>query len=247
MKRLLIILLLLLFPGCVYEIEPVVIEEPEIIQPNISEPAVIEPAEPELRVVHWTHMPVTYYVTNEQECGDYEIRKIQRAFEAIEDATNNIVTFKKIDIPADIDITCSFLEGCYKKTVDIREEEGVVYRYETICAHDKGRAQITALRGFEILKARIELIGLAGFAETKGRGPSGFYVGSCGHSTTEIHEILHAFGFGHIDDPKSIMYPAAESVGFTIQEEGSCLGSKKEIDKIIVDKLIEVYSSEKFK
>ena len=74
----------------------------------------------------WDHMPLTYFITNEDECGSYETRKIEKGFAAIENASEGKVSFKKIKKPADIDVTCSFLEGCYKKWTDIREEEGVV-------------------------------------------------------------------------------------------------------------------------
>ena len=92
------------------------------------------------------------------------------------------------------------------------------------------------------LKADIELIGLAGFAETTGKGASGFYIGSCGHSTTEIHEILHTLGYGHVDDEDNIMYYQEDSIGYTIQEEGACLGSKKYIDEEIIKDLVNIYS-----
>ncbi|MBW2982243.1 hypothetical protein KY343_05160, partial [Candidatus Woesearchaeota archaeon] len=192
--------------------------------------------------LHWTHMPVTYFIINEEECGDYETRKIIKAFDEIENATDGAVYFEKTDKPADIDIHCSFLEGCYEYNVDIREEEGRIYKWESICSHEKGVARITKIKGNKILKAEIELIGLAGFAETTGKGASGFYIGSCGHSTTEIHEILHTFGYGHIDDEDSIMYFQEDAVGLTIQEEGQCIGSKKYIDEEISEDLIDIYS-----
>ncbi len=192
--------------------------------------------------LHWAHMPVTYFIINEEECGEYETRKIQKAFDEIEDVTNDIVSFKKSDNPADIDIYCSFLENCYEYKVDIRKEEGIVYRYETICEHKKGIASIIKAKGNKILKAKIEMIGLAGFSETTGKGASGFYIGSCGHSTTEIHEILHTFGYRHIDDEESIMYFQEDAVGLTIQEEGACLGSKKYIDEEIIIDLVYIYS-----
>ena len=237
MKRFLI-LLLLLIPGCVPTedvVKPAVPDKEE----TVEFPEAVEP-EDLIKELHWTHMPVTYFIVNEEECGDYEVRKIGRAFDAISNATNSVVSFEKVDYPADIDITCSFLEGCYEKKVDIQET--VIYRYEIICAHNRGRARIIAVRDYEILKAEIELFGLAGFAETTRRGPSGFYVGSCGHPNTEIHEILHVFGYGHVNNPDSIMYPSEESVGLTMQEEGACIGSKKSIDKEIADDLVRIYS-----
>jgi hypothetical protein len=246
MKKILVLLILLLVSGCVYlEQEPLeeIIEE-VVVEPEqmIEEPEEIIPEQEIVDKPHWTHLPITYYIANKEECGDYEVRKIERAFDEIENVTNGVVYFKEMDSSADIDFFCTFIEDCYEKKVDIRKEEGVIYRYETICAHDRGRAQITQLQGYKILKARIEMIGLAGFAETEGEGASGFYIGSCGHPTTEIHEILHTFGYGHKDDENSIMYYQEDAIGYTIQDRGACLGKRKYIDQDIVDELVDVYT-----
>ena len=135
---------------------------------------------------------------------------------------------------------CSFIEGCYRLVTDIDDDAKVVYHYEMICEHRKGLAT-TRFLGSKILGSEIEMFGLAGFSETSGKGTSGFYIGSCGHLTTELHEILHAFGYGHSDDNSSIMYYAEDAVGTVIQEEGECLGKRKEIDRDIVDSLVKTY------
>lgn len=194
---------------------------------------------------HWTHMPVMYYIMNEKECGSYETNKIKKGFNKIEEVTNGIVSFKQIknSTSADIDIECTFIENCYNKVIDI-EDFGDYYikrEYETICNHKKGLAGIRKFYQNKILKAHIEFFGLAGFSETKFKGMSGFYIGSCGHPTTEIHEILHTFNYGHVDDENSIMYYAEDGVGYTVQEEGQCVGSLKDIDKDIVQDLITKY------
>ena len=226
-------------------IEEVVIQEEvsaevEVIQEEVQQ-EVEETQKEEIYVLHWDHMPVTYFITNEDECGDYEARKIMKGFDMISEVEG--ISFKQIDSAADIDIKCSFIEDCYEYKVDVRREEGVIYKYETICNHKKGIASITRRKGFKILKAEIEMIGLAGFAETNyGSGASGFYIGSCGHPTTEVHEILHTFGFGHYTDPNSIMYYAEDGVSYTLQKQGACVGSDKQIDKEIVDELKEIYS-----
>ncbi|MBW2965626.1 hypothetical protein KY342_00815 [Candidatus Woesearchaeota archaeon] len=260
MKRILIILMCtLLISGCEF-IEEVkteeVVEEKEVkkeivekIEDTIKKnEEIVEKIEEivekkdEIEKLHWNHMPITYFIENKEECGDYETRKIRRAFDNVENASNGVVNFKEIEEPANIDVTCSFIEDCYEYKVDVRREEGIIYRYETICEHAKGTAQIIGVRGNEILKAKIVLVGLAGFAETTGSGASGFYIGSCGHPTTEIHEILHTFGYNHFADPESIMYYAEDIVGYTLQEAGSCVGSKKNIDEIIIEDLIDTYS-----
>ncbi len=191
--------------------------------------------------IWWGQMPITYALVNEEDCGGYETRKIAKAFQQIEDAAAGAVQFQKINASADIEITCKYIKDCYKKEIDIRKEEGVIYKYESICAHAAGVAQITRMQGFMIKKAEIDIIGLDGFAETAGRGASGFYIGGCGHPTVEIHEILHTFGFGHSNDPESVMYHQTELVPYTIQQEGACIGSDKPISKDIIDELLLVY------
>ncbi|MBI2142909.1 hypothetical protein HYU20_01025 [Candidatus Woesearchaeota archaeon] len=190
---------------------------------------------------HWGHMPLTYSILNEEECGRYESNRVRRALAGITNVTGNVVSFRKANASeaADIEISCTFIEDCYKVTTDITDEYSV--RYETICGHQLGVTGTTRL-GSQIVKAEVELFGLAGFAETKREGPSGFYVGTCGHAITEVHEFLHAFGYPHSDDNSSIMYPSADTFSLVTQKEGACVGSDKEIDNAIVQDLIRTYS-----
>ncbi len=189
--------------------------------------------------LHWAHMPVTYRILNEEECGRYESTRIRRAFSAITNVTNSVVYFAQANDSADIELTCVFIEDCYKKSVEIYSD--YVVRYETICNHELGLARTTT-EGNIIRKAEIYLYGLAGFAETKREGPSGFYVGTCGHADTEIHELLHAFGYKHSEDNSSMMYYKSDTFGLSIRKEGECQGSKREIDRSIVEDLVKTYT-----
>jgi len=195
---------------------------------------------------HWTHMPVTYHILkpNHQlkDCGQYESNKIRKGFGRIEDSTFGNVEFKEINNPEDADIVvkCSYIKDCYELKTNITEN--YVYQTEIICEHVKGFANITESEGNKILKAEIEMIGLFGFSETRNKGPSGFFFASCGHPTVEIHEILHTFGYGHEYNSNSIMYFEDDVLGSTKFGKGNCIGSKKEIDDLIVDDLIKIYS-----
>jgi len=191
--------------------------------------------------LRWGELPITYSV-DEKSCGSYETRKIERGFNEIKNVTKGTVRFVKVAVNGNIGITCSFLENCYQQITDIDREAGIITRSESICAHKAGEAQITEKYGNIIKKAKIEMIGLAGFAESGKPGTSGFYIGSCGHPTTEIHEILHTFGYQHQNDTKSIMYYKGDSISYTLQKEGACLNSTKIIDPDIVKELMEVYS-----
>lgn len=186
-------------------------------------------------------MPVTYFIENEEGCGSYETNRIKRAFRDISNATGNAVLFAQANDSgsADIEIRCSFIDDCYELSTDIRYD--YVIRTETICKHPLGITK-TIAEGSRLAKAYIEMVGLAGFAETKREGPSGFYVGTCGHTITEVHELLHAFGYGHSEDDSSIMNPGADVFSLTTQKEGACKGSEKAIDAGIAADLINTYS-----
>ena len=189
---------------------------------------------------HWAHMPVTYKILNGEECGGYESRRIMRAFSTITNATNGVVYFAQANDSADIEITCVLIDDCYKRSVKIYSD--YVVRYETICNHELGLAR-TETEGNLIRKAEIYFYGLAGFAETKREGPSGFYVGTCGHADTEIHELLHAFGYKHSDDNISIMYYKSDTFSLSLRKEGECQGSKRDIDKGVVEDMVKTYTA----
>lgn len=251
----LLVIFSLLVSGCLpIEIpakKEIINQSPVNHSPNISKAV---PPEPVNRTViprsqmdftssfRWEAVPIKYNILNEEECGTYQANKIRRAFDIIENATEGIVAFKRVQMDANIDITCSFIEDCYESRTETRKEGGVIYttKYESICAYKRGVATITTL-GDEIQTAQIEFVGLAGFAETTGEGASGFYIGSCGHENTEVHEILHTLGYNHVDDPESIMYYKEDSVGYTLHQDDECKNSKKAIDKEIVDDLMDTY------
>lgn len=197
----------------------------------------LEIVEGELR---WSEMPIQYLIKDEDICGWYESNQIKQAFEKIESATDGVVSFERVNELENgrgIVLVCGFVKGAYEK----RREGGVVY--ENIGSYERGLARITETSGSEIVKAEIELFGLEGFQETEGGRnlPSGFAVGRCGDYRTEIHEILHVFGFEHDEDENSIMYPTAKTFSYSIYQRGRCLNVNSEIDDWIVQDLKEVY------
>src|SRR3989338_5248150 len=109
--------------------------------------------------LHWPHMPVTYFIENEDGCGRYEANRIRRAFRDISNATDNTVLFMQVNDSgsADIEIRCTFIEDCYELSTDIRYD--YVIRTETICQHPLGITK-TIGEGNRLAKAYIELVGL---------------------------------------------------------------------------------------
>jgi len=203
---------------------------------------------PNIEESHWSHMPITYHITNEEVCKNYESGRIRRAFEKIQNSTDNILQFNEVNASADINVKCSFIEDCYEYKIDL-EDHGDFYfktEWESICDHALGLAEITDYENNRLLNAEIEMIGLDGFVETTGKGMSGFRVGRCGVLNTEIHEILHTLGVGHSNNPKSIMNPSEEFSGLKIRDKETCENYEEKIDDEIISCLKYIYSNGEF-
>ena len=154
--------------------------------------------------LHWTHMPLSYIIYN---CSDYQTRRILRALEAIENETNKSVLFRNnTDNETDINIVCN---KDYKPS---EESKG----YMTI-----GESGYWTYKDFPNIIAKAE-INFYGISENT-------YSGGCiAYPDAEVHELLHAFGYGHTEDRWSIMYPSSVE----------CIRS---IDDDITEDLIETY------
>tara|TARA_B110000881_G_scaffold119754_1_gene105119 strand:- start:144 stop:917 length:774 start_codon:yes stop_codon:yes gene_type:complete len=63
--------------------------------------------------------------------------------------------------------------------------------------------------------------GIAGFDAIRASDGTVVFIGN---GWTVVHEVLHAMGFGHVDDPSSIMYPSTGAVEFS---EGDIAGMNK--------------------
>jgi len=210
----------------------------EAVESN-KEPS-IETTTQKTTPLRWNHLPVTYEFVD-KECKLYQAQRFRSAVAEIEETTP--LQFTEVSNNPDISIRCTLLDDCYEEKVDIDREKGIITTTETICEHAAGLAQITETQAHIIKKATIEFFGFAGFAESGyAKKPSGFSIGDCGHTTTEIHEILHVFGFEHSPDNESIMYhEQTANVGYTLREPSDCLNSKKEIDDDIVNQLNDLY------
>ncbi len=181
--------------------------------------------------LHWSHMPISYYIY--EECGEYEISRMEQAFDKIQADSYGVITFEKHNssVVSDIEVKCSFLENCYKK----------MSHGDSICSHDLSKVQLD-IKGNIITKAKIELIGLAEFAETTHKVPSGFVNVTCGYLNRELHALLRAFAYPENSNSDSIMYVLE---GFFPGQEQydirNCTGNAKEIDLDILSDLVENY------
>ena len=63
--------------------------------------------------LHWEHMPITYSFTKENvrnsnvKCQDYQIERIRKAFQIIENDTGRAVSFKEVESKGDILVYCN--------------------------------------------------------------------------------------------------------------------------------------------
>lgn len=155
--------------------------------------------------LRWEKMPLSYKIYDEDICGVHEINRIVWGFNQIENETNGILSFVRANGTTDIIIYCN-------ESVPSPREGYVT----------QGEASYKVENGF-IKDGEIF------FFNT---GPNKYSMGCLDYPDTEIHEILHVFGFVHNEtDKTSIMYP----------EHLWCSVDKFRIDKYILDKIKEVY------
>ena len=136
------------------------------------------------------------------------------AFKEITKITNGIVSFREVDINENPDIN-----------IDCVDEIGVTYdseyRYE-----DLGNSQNWVIEDKDIIAQTNITISKS--------------VSSGWYPRTEIHEILHSFGFEHSDKPYHIMNHltnTAEEYKWWIEDLGN-----PAIDSEIIKELIKMYS-----
>jgi len=171
--------------------------ESTVNQPIVNQPKTIEG-------IYWDHMPITWNFDNKEVCGDYQANRIERAFNAIQEETNNIIQFKKVEGNArDITVYC-------EKNLPVSESPGFYITGET-----KSRVDGNKIVGGDIY-----------FYNT---GKYTYSGGCVSYPNTEIHEILHLFGFKHVDERFHIMNLSPTYCPSRINSD-------------VIEKLIEVYS-----
>lgn len=131
---------------------------------------------------HWDHMPLSFTFINPEDCGGFQTRRILRAFNEIQNSTQDKVSFFQINASeADISIICN------KKFLP-STEPGLIESGEAT-VHNRGKIYI---------KSEINFYNTAGES----------YNGGCrNYPDVEIHEILHVFGLPHTDAEYNIMNP----------------------------------------
>lgn len=155
--------------------------------------------------IKWDHMPITYrYIDTEEfisTCKDYIKERIDRAFNEITNATAGVVSFRRLN-----------------------EQES----REDIAINCSNKVEV------QDAEVGTSTAGLAGPQTIRNKivhGQITFYpYRNCGtYPDTELHEILHIFGFEHNETNRlSLMYPAI-------------LKCDGKLDNYIREELIRIY------
>ena len=153
--------------------------------------------------VHWNHMPITYKIRDKDACGEFQTMQIYNAFETIEEVTQRTVNFKEVNQYPDIEFYCTII-NCGNQCY----------------LHNKAHEMGYVLNNM-VYYSRIEMFGTS--------GESGF--NPLRYPGTEVHEILHTFGFEHNNIRDSIMSHEVTS------------GKQRTIDNYIIQELKRIYGN----
>ena len=148
--------------------------------------------------MRFNHNNLTYFI--ESACSENKQSKMLEAFSEITMLTE-IISFTESSNPDSADI----LVGCSKDSYQTEEN--------TFVAGEGGPTKFLNLSFYPIiLKGKILL----------------YNEHECSQPITELHELLHVFGFEHLNKTSSIMYPY--------------INCEQEIDNEIIDFLKRLYS-----
>ena len=168
---------------------------------------------------HFTNLPITYLIVNEEECNEKVKNRIHEAFEKIQSETGGYVAFKNLEEETeeleDISVYC---EGYNSQELYGSLGEGSA----SVVIHGDSMPYSYNYDSSLIEYAIINFYG------------SGL-VCNTGYPALEVHEILHALGFDHDYGVNSIMRPEVEGTS------KDC--SITEMDKEHINCLKYIYSN----
>jgi hypothetical protein len=129
--------------------------------------------------MRFNHNDISYYL--KQGCDENKIEKVHLAFKELEERTKIITFHKQNDEEADIIIFCS--------------DEQIENSKNTFTAGEGGPSKFLNSSLYPIiLQGEINLY-------------EGLYNMKCEKPIVELHELSHVFGYDHINNEKSVLYP----------------------------------------
>ncbi len=132
---------------------------------------------------YWSIMPITYQIDPENFCGKIVNRRLSEAFFILENETENILSFNEVNN------TGLIIIHCFANVTDSNISGSYI-----------------AGEGSPIISEDMRIIG--GNVNLYNAKLDNHFSGGCtNYPDTELHELLHVFGFGHFDwrVKKSIM------------------------------------------
>jgi hypothetical protein len=158
--------------------------------------------EPNMR---FNHNDLTYSFVS--ECSQDKIHKMNQAFDIIHSETG-LITFEEISgFGADILVSCS--------------RERVVEEGNVFITGEGGPSKFLNLSLYPLIVQGEILLYEDLYKEHRSR---------CDEPVVEIHELLHVFGYDHIDNKSSVLYPY--------------FACNQVLDKELVNDLVNLYSVE---
>jgi len=128
--------------------------------------------------MRFNHNDISYYI--EEGCNGYKVPNIKEAFAIIRQETDFILDFHQVYDDKESDI----LIGCSPDSFEREENLFIV--------GEGGPTRIVNSTLYPIiLKGKVLL----------------YNESACEKPITELHELLHVFGFDHINDSSKVMYP----------------------------------------
>jgi len=150
--------------------------------------------------MRFNHNSISFFMG--QDCDDKKHVRMMKAFSQVMIETDNLITFKPADkISADITIICSEENFETEKNVFISGEGGPTEYFNL--------SFYPLIRKAKIILAKDS---------------------SCDEPITELHELLHVFGFDHINKAEFILYPYIEC--------------KQKINPELISEIKRIYSIE---
>jgi hypothetical protein len=73
-----------------------------------------------IKQLHWNHMPLKYKIINLQDCGGDEVKEARKAFELVQNQTDNLVRFEETEGESDIKLEC--VKGGIPKEMEGKRE-----------------------------------------------------------------------------------------------------------------------------
>jgi len=151
----------------------------------------------------FNHNKISY--TLDDACDEKKSDNMVRAFDELSKNVNTLIFYPTVS-DADINITCS-------------EDNKPGIEEKHFVAGEGGAKEIIQTGRFNVITQGVILL----YDNNK------IKTIDCDYPNVELHELMHVFGFDHVNDEKSLMYPFIESCD-------------QKLDSLLIDEIKKLYS-----